>query len=200
MKNKLGRKNIVAAAVMVFCAAVAVWGGAAYADEIAAKENPMNGLAAAIASKFNLSESAVQAVFDEQMRARREKMEANRKEMETKRQEQFEDRLSKLVAEGKLTEAQAAAIKKKKTETETQMTTQSGAKFDFKSMTVEERKAAMAAQRSKMEAERAALKKWAADNGIPEEYASLAGMTGSGHGRGGGLGGPGLGGQGPCSE
>jgi len=37
MKNKLGRKNIVAAAVMVFCAAVAVWGGAAYADEIAAK-------------------------------------------------------------------------------------------------------------------------------------------------------------------
>jgi len=45
MKNKLNRKNIVAAAVMVFCAAVAVWGGAAYADEIAIKENPMSGLA-----------------------------------------------------------------------------------------------------------------------------------------------------------
>ena len=94
MKNKLNRKNIVAAAVMVFCAAVAVWGGAAYADEIAIKENPMSGLAAVIASKFNLSESAVQAVFDEQMQARRERMEANRKEMETKRREQFEDRLN----------------------------------------------------------------------------------------------------------
>lgn len=202
MKNKLSRENIVAAAVMVFCAAVAVWGGAAYAGEIAAKENPMSGLAAAIASKFNLSESAVQAVFDEQMQARREKMEANRKEMETRRREQFEDRLNKLAAEGKLTEAQAAAIKNKKAEMEAQMMAQAGAKFDFKSMTVEERKAAMEKQKTEMEARRAALEQWAADNGIAEEYLPMvgAGFAGGGHGRGGGLGGPGFGGQGPCSD
>lgn len=186
MKNKLNRKNIVAAAVMVFCAAVAVWGGVAYADEIAIKENPMSGLAAVIASKFNLSESAVQAVFDEQMQARRERMEANRKEMETKRREQFEDRLNKLVSQGKLTEAQAAAIKNKKAEMEAQMTAQTGAKFDLKNMTVEERKAAMEKQKTEMEARRAALEQWAADNGIAEEYLPMVGA--------------GFGGQGPCSD
>jgi len=202
MKNKLSRKNIVAAAVIVFCAAVAVWGAAARADEGQDRSNPMSGLVAAIASKFNLSEDAVQAVFDEQMQVRREKMEANRKEMEAKRQEQLDGRLDKLVSEGKLTEAQASMIKDKRTELEAQTAAPAGAGSDFKNMTAEERKAAMEEQKTKMEARREALKQWARDNGIPEEYLPMAGagFAGGGHGRGGEFGRPGFDGQGPCFD
>jgi hypothetical protein len=53
---------------------------------------------------------------------------------------------------------------------------------NMKEMTKAERQAAMEAQRTKMEAGRAALKQWAADNGIPEEYIPAGFMGGGGRG------------------
>jgi len=191
MKSKLSRKNIVVAAIMIFCAATVAGVGAVYADEIVGKGNPMSGLVSAIAQKFNLNEADVQAVFDrqrEQMQAQREQ---NREQMEAKRQERFKARLGELVSSGKLTQSQANAIKDKKAELEAQMEARKDAtKPDFKNMTQEERKTAMEEQKTKMEAERAALKQWASNNGIAEEYLPMTGMgfMAAGHGRGGGFG------------
>jgi hypothetical protein len=191
--KKLQRKQIVAVAIMIFCAACA-GAGAVYANDSAMRGKD---IAAAIAQKFNLDEAQVQAVFDRQ----RDKMQANREEMETKRQEQFESRLDKLVSEGKLTEAQAAAIKAKKAELETaREANKNESGTEFKNMTEEERKAAMEERKTKMEAQREALKQWAQDNGISEEYLPMVGMgfAGGGHGRGGGFGGSEFGGNRPC--
>ena len=187
---------MVAAAIMIFCAACAGV-GAVYADEITDKGNPMGGLVTAIAQKFGLQESAVQAVFDEQ----KSKMEAERKikmaEMETKRTAEFETRLSGLVTAGKLTQTQADAIKAKHAELQTQREADKPVAESMKSKTEAERKAAMAEQKTKMETERAALKQWAAANGIPEEYIPMAGLMGGGHGRGG-FRGPGPDGEASC--
>lgn len=196
-------KKIQAITLSAALAAMVFAGGAAvYADEVAGRGNPMSGLVAAIASKFNLSESDVQAVFDEQMQVQREKTQANREEAEAKRQEQFESRLNKLLSEGKLTQAQVTAIKAKKAELETaREANKDENRTEFKNMTEEERKAAMEEQKTKMEAEREALKQWAQDNGISEEYLPMVGMgfAGGGHGRGGGFGAPGDGRR-PCAD
>jgi len=187
--KKINRKQMVAAAIMIFCAATAAGIGAVYAADSDSKSNPMSGLVAAIASKFNLNQAEVQAVFDEQ----KTQMEANRQakmaEMETKRQADFVARLGELVTSGKLTQAQVDAIKAKSVELKAARATE---KIDMESMkdkTEAERQAVMEARKTKMEAERIALKQWAADNGIPEEYIPMAGRMGGGHGRGGGFGG-----------
>ena len=187
MKSKLSRKNIVVAAIMIFCAATVAGVGAVYADEIVGKGNPMSGLVSAIAQKFNLNEADVQAVFDQQREQMQAQREQNRGQMETKRQERFEARLGELVSSGKLTQSQANAIKDKKAELEAQM---EATKPDFKNMTQEERKTAMKEQKTKMEVERVALKQWASNNGIAEEYLPMTGMgfMAAGHGRGGGFG------------
>jgi hypothetical protein len=185
--KKIKRKYIMAAAIMIFCAACAGV-GAAYADEVIAKNNATSGLISAIASKFNLNQSDVQAVFDEQ----RSKMAADRQakmvEMETKRQEEFTVRLSGLVTAGKLTHAQADAIKTKNAELKAAREANKADMESIKNKTADERQAAMEAQKTKMETERAALKKWASDNSIPEEYISMAGFMGGGRGRGRGFG------------
>ncbi len=179
---------------MIFCAAMVAGVGAVYADEVVGKDNSMSNLITSIAQKFNLNEADVRAVFDqhrEQMEARREQ---NREQMETKRQEQFESRLSEAVAQGKLTQAQANAIAAKRAELQAQMKTlrqSRQAEMDnMKNMTQEERKAAMEEQKTKIKAQISALKQWAADNGIPEEYLPMAGMgfMSGGHGCGGGFG------------
>jgi hypothetical protein len=199
--KKISRKQMVAAAIMIFCAACAGF-GAVYADETTGKNNPMSGLVSAIASKFNLNQADVQAVFDEQ----KSKMKADRQvkmaEMETKRRAEFVTRLSGLVTAGKLTQAQADAIKAKRTELQAQREADKPGMESMKNMTEAERQTAMEARKTKMEAERTALKQWAADNGISEEYIMMAGEMGmgGGHGRGGGFGGPGPDGQAPCLD
>lgn len=122
--------------------------------------NSFNSLVKAIASKFNLSESDVQQVFDDQ----RDLMEAERKELEA-------NRLRQAVSDGKLTQDQADKIIAKRAELETQ---REANKVNFDSMTKIERRAAM-------EAKRAALKQWAIDNNIPQQYIDFDG----GHGPGG---------------
>ena len=175
---------MVATAILVFtvaCAGIS----AVYAAESDGKLNPMGDLAAAISQKFNLPQAEVQKVFDEQ----KSKMEVNRKakmaEMKTKRTAEFETRLSGLVTAGKLTQTQADAIKAKRAELQTRREADKPVAESMKNKTKAERKAAMAEQKTKMEAERAALKQWAAANGIPEEYIPMCGAgIGGGRGRG----------------
>ncbi len=103
-----------------------------------------NSLVSAIAQKFNLNESDVQSVFDEQRAKHREEMKAN-----------LEQKLTKAVADGKITEAQKAAILAK-------ITANQADKPDFgefKNLTPEQRKAKMDEKRTEME-------NWAKENGL----------------------------------
>lgn len=160
---------VVVAAVSLCVIAAGI--GVANAATNVTNNNQMSELVTAIASKFNLNASDVQAVFDGQ----KTKMDAARKEkmaeMETKHQQEFATRLSQAVAAGKLTQVQAGLITSKKAELE-------ASSSNLEGKTAEERRAAMATQ---MES----LKQWAKDNNIPEGYLPC----GFGHGRGfGGLG------------
>lgn len=187
MKNKLGRKNIVVAAIMIFCAASV---GVVYADEAAGRGNPMSGLAAAIAQKFNLSQEQVQAVLDEQRDQWQEQRQKKAEQAKTAREQKFADYLAKLLSEGKMTQAQANAIAAKRAELVAKIvapTTQD--RSDFRNMTAEQRKAAMETRKMQMEAEREAIKQWASANNIPDEYIPMIGLMGGGYGRGGGFGG-----------
>ena len=68
-------------------------------------ESPFKSLITRIAEKFNLKTEDVQTVFDEHRQERQSQMKAG-----------FEEKLSALVKEGKLTEAQKKLIMDKKTE------------------------------------------------------------------------------------
>jgi len=167
MKNKLSRKNIIAAAIMVFCAASV---GTVYANE-AADKDMMSGLVAAIAQKFNLNQTDLQAVFDQQRGQWQEKRQEKVKQMETAREQKFADYLAKLVSEGKITQTQANAINAKRAELAAKVDAQATQdKSDFRNMTADERKAAMEAKKAQTQAEREALKQWASANSIPEQW------------------------------
>ena len=120
------------------------------------KEARISEIVSAIAEKFNLSESDVQAVFDEQAEARRDEMKEKREEMRTKHDEKFDDALSQAVADGTLTQSQADAIEAKRDEMKTFME-------GLKDETPEQRRADM---KAKVEELRALAK----ENGIPEKY------------------------------
>lgn len=99
-----------------------------------------------IAQKFGLNEAEVQAVFDEDLKARHDQMKAK-----------FESRLSQDVAQGKITEAQKQLILQKHQEIQSQMT------LDMENMTPEQ-------MRTNMESKRAELESWASQNGIDLKY------------------------------
>lgn len=111
-----------------------------------------------IATKFGLSQSDVQAVFDE-----------HREERHIKLQVRFDERLMQLVADGKITEEQKAKILEKFAELKEQKVHRE----EFKNMTRDERKAAYKQKHEE-------LKAWAEANGIDLEI-----LTGAfGHGKG----------------
>ncbi len=134
------------------------------------RPNFMSNIINAIAQKFNLNPTDVQQVVDEQQAQQKAQMEANR-------QQSFTDRINKAVTDGNLTQAQANLILAKKTELDSQ-------KIDLQGKTKEEIQTSMKAQAD-------ALKQWATDNNIPQQYL----MFGFGGGRGG-FGGPGFKGHG----
>ena len=121
----------------------------------------MSSLVDAIAGKFNLNKTDVQAVFDEQ----HSKMEATR-EAEVKAE------IAQLVKDGKLTQAQADAILAKRAELDKERDTNRTAD---QNLTDAERQA-------KRDERRKALDKWAADNNIPIEYRYLLKGGHGGHG------------------
>ena len=106
-----------------------------------------NSIVAAIAAKFNLNQSDVQAVFDEQKSKHHAEMKAT-----------MDQKLTQAVTDGKITEAQKQAIaahfgemKNKKIEP-----------GQFKDMTEEERKAFHEQKQAEMDA-------WLSQNGLTRE-------------------------------
>lgn len=163
------RKLLTAAAV----ATIGVAGlstGAAFAttDSDPSTNDPTSGLVSAIATKFNLRTTDVQAVFDEQRTA-----------METEREQEVEDKVAALVEDGKLTQAQADAINAKRAELKE---AREADRDSMKDMTAAERKTAMEAKKTELDT-------WLKENDIDETYAYL--LMGGGRGPGGpGMGGP----------
>jgi hypothetical protein len=117
--------------------------------------SPRQTLVKKIAEKFNLKESDVQTVFDEN---RTEKIAVVKKAIESK--------LDQAVKDGKITEAQKQAIIAKQDE----LAKQHEANHEkLHAMTPEERKTAM-------DAKKAELEKWAKDNNI--DVQNLKGIIG----------------------
>lgn len=164
------KKAIAAAGVTAAIAVAGVTGlGVANAATQNNADNPMSSLVSAIAKKFNLKESEVQAVFDE-----------NRSQMQTQRETDVKNQITQLVKDGKLTQAQADLITAKRAELQKQREAKRTSTTDT---TENDRKTAR-------EAERTALDKWFSDNNIPTEYRYLVFGGGRGHGGHGGPGGP----------
>ncbi len=123
------------------------------------------GIVQKIAKKFNLSESDVKAVFDE-----------DRASHQAEQKQKVEERLTQAVIDGKITEDQKQKILAKISEIETQ---REANRDSMKDKTDAERKAAMDAQKTALEA-------WAKENNIPDDYMRMLHM-GGGHGGPGGL-------------
>lgn len=119
--------------------------------------NHDQSIVALLASKFNLKQADVQAVFDQEHQTE-----------EASRQAEAKTRLDAAVTAGKLTQAQENLITTKQTEVKTFMDSLEGE-------TPSERKAAIAK-------EMASLKEWATDNSIPEQYVRMLGGGHAGHG------------------
>lgn len=126
---------------------------------------PMSGLIDAIATKFNLDKTEVQKVVD-----------AERSEHQAQREEDVKSELATLVKDGKITQAQSDAITAKRAELQQE---REANKDSMKDKTADERKAAM-------EAKKTALEAWAKEQGLDTSY--LKYVLGHGPGGHGGLG------------
>ena len=135
------------------------------AQKTAGHQNPMSDLVNAIAQKFNLKASDVQAVVD----AQRQQQADNMQKQEDAR---FVANLAQAVKDGKLTQAQADLITAKQAEVKT-------FEASLKDKSEADRQTAM-------KTEMDSLTQWAKDNNIPDQYM----MFGRGEGRGPGMGGP----------
>jgi hypothetical protein len=157
--NKFSKSLMLAGAAAIGLSAMGA--GAIHAASSTTSTDPMSSLVQAIASKFNLSTTDVQAVFDTQKAT-----------MDAQRQADQKTRLDQAVTDGKITQAQEDLIVAKQAEEQT-------FQDSLKSMSQTDRDTAMKAHMT-------ALQKWATDNSIPQQYL----MMGHG-GPGGGHGGPG---------
>lgn len=122
--------------------------------------NPMSSLVDAVATKFNLNKSDVQAVFDEQ-----------RSQMEADREAEIKEQIAQLVSDGKLTQAQADKINAKRAE----LKTERDANREANQNLTEEQRA------TEREEHKTALDTWFKENGIDTQYRYLL-MGGHGHG------------------
>lgn len=145
---------------IVSAIAVVAAGGILFATVPAfAQTTGQQSLVQAIASKFGLNVSDVQAVFDQ-----------HKTDMRTNMEAKFKDRLDQAVKDGKITAAQEQLIINKRNELEAKRAQDAQ---NFKSMTKEERKTAMDQQKTDLE-------NWAKQNNIDIKYL----MPGGGMGRG----------------
>jgi hypothetical protein len=111
-----------------------------------------------LAQKFNVKESDVKAVFDEERAARR-----------AEHHQQVESKLTEAVSDGKLTEAQKQLILTKHAELQREMEQQQTA---WQAKTPAERRTLMAERRE-------ALEQWAQQNNIDLEYFRGPSMMGN---------------------
>lgn len=139
---------------------------------IANAATPANGqpkdgaLVQAIADKFKLNKTDVQAVFDEQ-----------HAKMQNDREADLKNRQAQLVKDGKLTQKQSDAITDKRAELQKE---RSAFRADMQSKTADERK-------TEMEKRHTELDNWFKDQGIDSKYRYLL-MGGRSHGGAGGEG------------
>lgn len=162
MMNKYTKPLILAGAV----AAIGLTSvGAIHAASSTTTTNPMTSLVQAIATKFNLKTTDVQAVFDSQ-----------KTEMDAQRTQDYKTSLDQAVKDGKLTQAQEDLLVAKQAEEKTFMDS-------LKSMSATDRQTAMQTHMTD-------LKKWATDNNIPQEYLPMGPGGRGGHGGPGEPGGP----------
>ena len=134
------KKSLIAA-----MAVVALGAGALSTNAVLAAEEvngPVNNLVSAIATRFNLNEEEVQAVFD-----------AEHEEMRAEHEQKAEEHLAKLVTDGKLTQEQADLVLVQQEEHRVFME-------GLKDLEGEERGAAMKAHREES-------RLWAEENDIP---------------------------------
>lgn len=136
-------------------------------DTSSTATHPMSSLVDAVASKFNLNKTDVQAVFDEQ-----------RDKMESEREADVKGQVAQLVSDGKITQDQADKINKKRAELKTE---RDANRTSRETLSKTERKA-------KMDERKAAIDTWLEQNSIDKQYAYLL-IGGHGHG-GHGPGGP----------
>ena len=128
-----------------------------------AAENPQgqkHPLVEAIATKFHLNVVDVQAVFDEERAKRQDTRQEHRADF-------MADHLAQAVKDGKLSQAQADALKAKQAEMQTYME-------NLKGKTPEERKIAMEAKRTEFET-------WTKAQGIPLPPQKFQGKPNFGH-------------------
>lgn len=158
----LGKKSVAVAGLLATIGAGALSAGTVFAAEKSTPHDRMEALVSAIATKFNLSTTDVQAVFDAQHAENVADRVADMKQHAI-------DRLAKAVATGKLTQTQADAIAAK---AETMKTFVES----LKTMTKDQRQAALKTQHD-------VLVQWAKDNGIPKEFMQFDHVGGPGEHR-----------------
>jgi hypothetical protein len=155
--SKTTKKRVLAGSAIIALGLMFAGASVSKAANSTDGKNPMNSLIQAIATKFNLSTTDVQAVFDEQ-----------RVQMEKEHEQVFADRLTQAIADGKLTQDQADKITAKRAELEALRTSLDGKTEDEK----------RAAAKTQMDA----LKDWATENNIPAEFMMFGKMGGHGMG------------------
>lgn len=167
------KKQLLIAGAMASIGIAGITGiGVANAETSSTNSNPQTKLVEAIASKFNLNKDEVSKVFDEQRSA-----------MEAERTAKADEALTQLVTDKKLTQAQADAIKAKRTEVQAARDADKPDRAARESMTEEERKAEMEKRRSEMQTKRSELETWAKEQGIDTQYLRYV-MGGGKHGGG----------------
>jgi len=163
-------KKFVLPVAMVMALGLALMGGAYVNAQSATSDSAHKTIIQRLVERFGLNESDVQAVFD-----------ADRADRQAEMQAKGEEQLTKLVTDGKITEAQKQLIIAKRSEIQTDRKAEPQGDDDS-TLTPEQRK-------SEMEANRAELEAWAKDNGIDVKYLMMGGFGKGMHGGPGGFGG-----------
>ncbi len=173
---------MVAAAMVAVIGAGAVGVGTTLASEREdRKDGFVSEIVSAIAEKFDLSESDVQAVFDEQAEARRDEMKDRHEEMRAKHDEKFDEMLAQAVTDGDLTQSQADSITSKRDE--------------MQEFAESMRDADPEDRRDQTKEKLDELRAWAEDNDIDEKYVRFLPPPPKGGMMGGRMGGGTMGGQ-----
>lgn len=141
-------KQVILPALVMVVAGALIFGVPQTANAQSPGEE-IQSLIQKIATKFGLKQADVQQVFDE-----------HRTEMQTKRESNYEARLTQLVKEGKITDAQKQLIVAKHKELESK---REANRNSMKNMTPEQRKTAMNAEKTEIET-------WAKQNNIDVKY------------------------------
>ncbi len=148
------KKNIALPVMIVAISAASVFGVTHVSAH--SPEGSSSTIAKKIAERFGLSESEVEAVFEEEHAERQTQMQAY-----------VEERLSEEVSAGRLTELQKEAIIVKLTELHSAKSHSN--KENFKNMTPEQRREAGQSARAELES-------WADENGVDLKYLRMKGF------------------------